>query len=85
MSRGVSAHVADHHRIGTRQFGREISHVDAVILAHLHQHRHAIRMDDRGGHGSEVKAGISTLAPRGKSSALSDRNSAAEQDETAIA
>jgi hypothetical protein len=37
------------------------------------------------GTAAKVKAGIRTFAPRGRSSAFSDRNRAAEQDETASA
>ena len=37
------------------------------------------------GTAAKVKAGISTVASRGRSSALSDRNSAAEHEDTASA
>ena len=43
---GMASHVADHHGLHIAQFGGEIGHVDAVILGHFAQDRHAIGMHD---------------------------------------
>jgi hypothetical protein len=40
----MPAHVADQHGGCIVQLGLEIGHVDAVILAHFDQHRHAVGM-----------------------------------------
>jgi hypothetical protein len=84
--RGMAAHVADDDRRDVVvELGGEIGHVDAVIVAHLASTGTQSACTTAEGTAAKVKAGISTRAPRGRPSAFSDRNSAAEQDETASA
>ena len=60
---GVAAHVADQHRLCFVQLGREIGHIDAVILAHFYQNRHAVGMHDGRGHGGKGKGRDQHLGP----------------------
>ena len=39
------------------ELGREIGEVDAEVLAHLDQHRHAVGVDHGRGHGGEGEGG----------------------------
>ncbi|MPL71111.1 hypothetical protein SDC9_16881 [bioreactor metagenome] len=56
--RGVAAHVRDQHRRdAVVELFPEVVEIDAEVLAHLDQNRHAIGMHDRRGHGGEGEGG----------------------------
>ena len=58
---GMSAHMADQHRLRIVQLGGQIGDIDPVVAAHLDQHGNAIGMDHCRGDGGEGEGGDQDL------------------------